>query len=413
MARLSPKYEGVGWACCVNSTLVGIIYIGLFGWIVAMMFCVVPLCGQSKLLTDSECSSYFFKNVLGGDISPLVLLFNLLAWVAVFVAIKGGVKALSSVARFSVILPVVILFVLALRGLAYKNSLIALSALFVPDLSALKNVQLWINAFSQVFFSLSILSGIMPAYGSYLNKNANVLRDCVCIGLADFFVSVLSSIVMFTTMYGCSLENTLFDSGIMCAFKIYPVALAKLFGEGNFLNYVFGVLFYLSLALMAFQSAISMFEAFFTPFSEKFKLKRKRCAVAFCVIGCLISGIYSTKYAVCALEVGDHFANYFNILLLGFCECLCLGLGARRVGLAREINRYTGRIKIPEKPFIFFVGKLAPAVSLFLLLQGMYTYIFVDGGLFGSYPIVSQIIFGWTLTAFVAVASVALWKRRA
>ena len=43
---------------------------------------------------------------------------------------------------------------------------------------------------------------IMFAYGSYLPKTSNIARDAVIIALSDLGVSLLSSIVMFTTMGG-------------------------------------------------------------------------------------------------------------------------------------------------------------------------------------------------------------------
>jgi NSS family neurotransmitter:Na+ symporter len=408
MLELTPKGEVVGWACCVNSTIVSLIYFGLLGWILYMLYSIVPLCKLSPFFSDGECSEYFFKNTFSSGISLPLMGLNLVIWVAVFLVLKGGIKSLSSVSRFTVVLPIVILFVMAVRGLLYENSIKALSALFIPDFSALSDVQLWINAFSQVFFSLSILSGVMPAYGSYLKKDENVLRDCVVIASADFFVSTLSSVVMFTTLYGCNIEGFISENGIMCAFKIYPVALSRMFGEGNFLNCVFGVLFYLSLALMAFQSAISMTEAFLTPFCEKFRLSRKGCAGVFCVIGCLICSIYSTKYAVSAVEIGDHFANYFNILLLGVLECICLARGERKIGLVREINRYTKKVRMRQKPFTFCVKFLAPAVCVLLFLCGGYNYIFELSGRFGGYGLGLQCVFGWSITAFVVLFSVAL-----
>ena len=93
---------------------------------------------------------------------------------------------------------------------------------------------LWIDAIGQVFYSLSIMMAIMFAYGSYLGESANVAKDCVIIALSDAAVSVLSGIVMFSTMGGVGMLDSITDSGIATAFIVYPQAIVNLTDIGWF-----------------------------------------------------------------------------------------------------------------------------------------------------------------------------------
>lgn len=401
MAVVSPRAEPVGWASCFNSLIVAVIYAGMLGWIAVMLIKIVPLCKAAPFMSRSDTGNYFFENVVNGDISPLLLSCIAAAWVVMYLCLKGGAKTLARTAKFTVIIPMVLLLFLAVRGIMYSNSGDALYALFVPDFAAFANIELWLNALGQVFFSLSILVGIMPAYGAYLPEGTNVFRDSLIIAAADFFVSALSSVVLFTTLYGCGMSGDISQSGIITAFVVYPVALSRVFGVGNALNGIVGVLFYLSLAMMATQSAVSMAEAALNPLSEKFGIEKKKLARIVCVVGAAVCTVFATPAAVAALDIADHFANYFNILILGIAECAVLGKGIKPLNLAGEINRYTGRVKMPAKFFLFTVKYLCPATLTFLFAGGIFRFIFYDGARYGGYPWWEQVVFGWSVSLIV------------
>ena len=407
MASLNRKGEWLGWASCFNSLGVAVLYAGMLGWIIAMLVKIVPLCKSATSMTRVETGSYFFEQVLSG-FSPLVLVCIIVAWVLMFLCLRNGADSLSRTAKFTVLIPMVLLTVMAIRGLIYSNSGKALYALFVPDFSALGNAELWLSAVGQVFFSLSVLVGIMPAYGAYLPEGESVMKDSLIIAFSDFFVSVLSSVVLFTTLYGCGLEGEFSSSGIVTAFMVYPVALTQLFGAGStVLNSIAGLLFYASLGMMALQSSASMVEAAANPLADKFSLKKKRIVVVIALIGAGICLVFATNAGPVVLDVADHFLNYFNILLLGAIECALLGINAKRINLVGEINRYSGKLRMPQKPFIFSLKYLSPAVLSVLFVWGVYHLLFIDKGIYGGYSLWAQIL-GWVLSFLVFVCGMIM-----
>lgn len=403
MACLNKRAEPSGWASCFNSLIVAFLYAAILGWTAVMLIKIIPLCGSAKHFTRAQTSAYFFEKVLGaGAASPLTLGCIAGAWAAMYLCLRGGARSLAATAKFTVIIPAVLLLLLAGRGLIYDNCGAALYALFVPDFSALGNAELWLNALGQVFFSLSVMVGIMPAYGAYLPEGTCVFRDSLIIAAADFFVSILSSVVLFTTLYGCGLQDGVSQSGIVTAFAVYPVAITLCFGAENVaLNCIVGVLFYSSLAMMALQSSVSMVEAVISPLSEKFRVNKKKLAAAVCVTGAVACAVFATPSAAMALDLCDHFANYFNILLLGVAESLVIGFGAKKAGLVAEINRYAGKLKMPEKPFVFSIKYLCPAAIGALFVWGVCHLAFAEGGLYGGYPLWAQIVFGWLISLLV------------
>lgn len=401
MRMLRRRAEPAGWAACFNSLVVSVIYAGLLGWILFMAVKIVPLSESAAHLSADETGGYFFGVLEENVLSPAVLGCILFGWAVMYFLLRGGAKRISGAARVTVIVPVAILSLLFVRGLGYGASGEALRALFVPDFSAFGDADMWINAFCQVFFSLSVLAGIMPAYGAYLPEGTSIFSDSLIIAAADFFVSALSSAVLFTTLYGCGLEDMISSSGMVTAFRVYPVALTRAFGTGSPLNAVTGVLFYLSLAMMAAQSAVSMAEAAVNPLSERLRTGRKRIAALFCLAGAAVTAVFASPLALTALETADRFANCFDILFLGVAECLALSFGAERVNLAGEINRYGGRLKMPRRTFYISL-KLSALVITALAVRALADYIAQLAH--GDLPLLWQALFGWSVTFSVFAA---------
>ncbi|MDE7400510.1 MAG: hypothetical protein K2N17_00505, partial [Clostridia bacterium] len=149
------------------------------------------------------------------------------------------------------------------------------------------------------------------------------------------------------------------------------------------------------------QSSVSMVEAAANPLSEKFRLNKKKLVGIMCAAGAAVCLVFATPVSSAVLDISDHFLNYFNILILGVAECALIGLSAKRYNLAGEINRYTGKIKMPAKPLYFSLKYLSPVALSCLFLWGMYHLIFIEGGIYGGYPVWAQAVFGWLLSLAV------------
>ena len=411
MEKLKRGGGKLGWSAGVNSVFTAIIYAGLAGWIITMVFEIVPLSLRSPSMGEWDTANYFFSEILNArpdfsvsSVTPFVLLAIFAAWALIFICLKGGAKGISKAAQFTVIIPVILFAAMAIRGLFYSNSGIALAKLFTPDFSCLLNPLMWLSALGQVFFSLSVAVGIMPAYGSYLPEGTNVFSCSLVIAAADFFVSLLSSVVLFTTLYGCGLSAFIGESGIVTAFKVYPVAITKLFGANTALNAAVGVLFYLSLTMMAVQAAVSMLEAFLNPFLEYTGKDRKRLAAAVCGLGAILGVFFATDGAVTAVNLADKFVNFYNVLILAIAECLVIGTSGQEGSLADEINKFTKKLKMPKKLFKISVRFASPAILISLTLcEAINIFLFGLGA-----PLWAQIAFGWSLSAAVILSGFAV-----
>ena len=90
----------------------------------------------------------------------------------------------------------------------------------------------------------------MFAYGSFLDRSANIAVDAIIIAFSDLLISVLSAVVLFTTMHGCGMSTgDMSSSGIAPAFIIYPTASLH-FTSNGVVTSIFCALFYMCLALL-------------------------------------------------------------------------------------------------------------------------------------------------------------------
>ena len=101
-----------------------------------------------------------------------------------------------------IFLPLLVVLFLALvvRALFLPGALEGLSAFFTPNWSSLAQPKVWLAAFAQIFFSLSVGFGIMLTYASYLQKKSNVTGTALVAGFANSSFEILAGIGVFSAL---------------------------------------------------------------------------------------------------------------------------------------------------------------------------------------------------------------------
>lgn len=421
MRGIGKKWEPVGWAATSNAFVIVCYYSVVFAWVILMFVNSWQFAGMTH---DNEAASGLFMKLTestgaieGNSIPGVVLLCLLVAWGLIFFCIRNGASSVGKVVKFTVFAPVVLLFIMAVKGCTMPGAMVGLKTLFIPDFTQLSDATLWVDAIGQVFYSLSIMMAIMFAYGSYVGDDANVAADAMIIAFSDMAISVLSGIVMFSTMGGTGMLDQITDSGIGTAFFVYPQAIVNLTNIGWF-NAIFGAVFYLMLITLAIDSAFSIVEGVSAAIADKFHLKPKTVTLAICVIAGLISIVFVTQAGLAWLDIVDNWANTINLIIIGILECIAIGWTFSLRKVVKEVNRNTKRFKVPYWWFAVSVKFIAPIVLTIMFVWNMITLFGKNGGSYGDYPIWAQIIGGWVVTilvfasGFIAKIFVARKKKR-
>lgn len=408
MRGIKKRFEPIGWAATSNAFVIVCYYSVVFAWVILMFFNSWQFAGMTG---NSEAASNLFFELTqttgvieGTSIPGELLLCLLIAWGLIFYCIRNGANSVGKVVKFTVFAPVVLLLIMALKGVTMDGAMQGVAMLFIPDFSALSDASLWVDAVGQVFYSLSIMMAIMFAYGSYLPDDANIPVDCMIIAFSDMAVSVLSGIVMFSTMGGTGMLDKITDSGISTAFMVYPQAIVNLTDIG-WVNAIFGAIFYLMLITLAIDSAFSIVEGISASISDKFHLRPKKVTIAICSICGVISILFVTQSGLAWLDIVDNWTNQINLIVIGVLECVAIGWCFNLRKVLSEVNRNTKEFKIPYWWFAASIKVIAPVLLTGLFVWNMYTLFVIKGGTYNpDYAIWAQIAAGWVVSVLVFVS---------
>ncbi len=407
---LNKKLEPVGWLPTTNAFFICAYYVVMFAWIILMcvsFFKFIPITGDSvaaasiwKDLIKTTGTTEGFSTIAWGVVLCLVI-----AWVLIYSCIKNGTKSIGKASKITVILPILCLFILAIRGVMLPNAVEGIKALFIPNLKELADPTLWVDAFGQMFYSLSIMMCIMFAYGSFMKEDQNIFADSIIIMVCDLAISVLASFVMFTTMAGTGMLGSITDQGLTTAFIVYPQAIVNLSNSGIF-NSIFAFVFYFCLASLAVNSAYSIVEGVATAVADKFKFNKKKTILWLCLILGVISLFFTTGAGLAFVDILDNWCNSYNLIIIGIIETLVIGWTVSTPKLCEEVNKNTKKAKLSVAYFNVIVKFVAPIVLTAFLAWNLYSLI-KSGGIYGadsSYSLLSNIIGGWLITLIVLVS---------
>ena len=414
MRALNKKAESIGWIAVSNGIGISIYYAAVFAWVILMFvisFKFMNMTGDTEAASNLWAETIKTTGTTSGftTISWPVLGSLIAAWVLCYVCIRNGTTTVGKVVKFTVSLPVICLLIMAVRGISMPGAMAGMAKLFIPDWTALSDSNLWVDAVGQVFYSLSTSMAIMFAYGSFLDKKSNIVVDTFIISFSDMFISVLAGIVMFTTMAGVGMLDNMSASGIATAFIIYPQAIVKISNSGVF-NMIFAFIFYFCLITLAIDSLFSIIEGISTAVSDKFKLNKKKTTLTICIIEGIISLIYVTGAGLAVLDIVDYFINSYTLIITGVLEMVAAGWLFKTTKILEELNRNTGKFKMPSWWFLPSIKFISPIVLLGLFAWNLYNLI-KGGGIYGAadgYSMTANVVFGWCISLLILISGLII-----
>lgn len=319
----------VGWTALVFSFFVIAYYMSVMGWSIDYFF------SSFDLLWADDASGYFFETVLNlpdgisgiSGFSLPVLVGFLISWILVYFSVWKGVESVSKVVVWTATLPIILLLVLIVRAVTLPGAGAGLELFFLPDWSALANPQLWLAAFSQVFFSLSLAFGIMIAYGSYNTDDSPVLQNTVWILVGNLVVSIMAGVAVFGTLghmasvQGIAISEVVVG-GPSLVFEVLPEAITLLPALAS----LFAVIFFATIAMLGIDSAFSILEGISAGFKDALSgVSIKKVALVLSGVA-LVAGLpFVTDGGLYLLDILDHFTINYGLVAIGALEAGLVG----------------------------------------------------------------------------------------
>jgi len=327
--KIGKKWEWAGWWTVLIPFAVAVYYIVIMAWCFSYMIYSLDLRWGSN-------AGMFFESFLGDTGSPLVfggislpvILGLIVIWFIVFLILYKGVKRIGKVVAYTVPIPTILLIILTIRGLTLPGAMEGISYYLTPNFSKLLDANVWLAAYAQVFFSLSLAQGIMITYASFLKKKSDLTNNAFIISLADAGTSFLAGFTVFSVVgylalnQGIGIETLGTQiAGPNLTFITYPTAISLLPFAATF----FGFIFFIALLTFGIDSAFSMIEPISSSLNEKWKISKAKATAIICILGFFLSLMFSGGNGLHLLEIVDHFIANFGLVMIGLVECLILG----------------------------------------------------------------------------------------
>lgn len=292
-AGASKHWRRIGSMAVLTGFLILSFYAVIAGWTLA--YAPAAFSGSFAGL-DGKSSGALFDALLA-DPWQLAGYGSLVLAVTLGIVALGVRDGLERALRF--MMPGLFLILLVMVGYAATTGYFmqAVEFLFAPDFSKLTG-QGVLMALGHAFFTLSLASGAMMAYGSYLPAGTSIVRTSLMVALADTAVALLAGLAIFPLVFANGLEP---GAGPGLIFVTLPIA----FGQMP-LGALVGGLFFVMLALAALTSTISLIEPAIAWLGERFGMGRVKAV--------LLSGA-----AVWLLSLGSvlSFNAWSEVTLLG------------------------------------------------------------------------------------------------
>ena len=189
---------------------------------------------------DRSAPRYLFSSITGSivrtedagaEFGALASNFGSIPWhtlglVIVLLCMSFGVaKGIEKINKFMMPAFFVLFLLLAVQVARLPGASAGYEYMFRPDWSAMLNPKTWVYAMGQAFFSLSLAGSGTVVYGSYLNKDVDILSSAKNVAIFDTLAAILAGIVIIPAVFAYNMAP---NSGPGLLFITIPTVIQNL-----------------------------------------------------------------------------------------------------------------------------------------------------------------------------------------
>ncbi|XP_044298756.1 sodium-dependent neutral amino acid transporter B(0)AT3-like [Varanus komodoensis] len=220
--QISPYLGGLGYACMVASFLVSVYYNMILAWVLwyfvnsfrdPLPWSICPEYNYNAELAEechkSTASTFFwYRHTLNisSDITQSgpflwwMVLCLAACWIILYMCTIRGIESSGRVIYLTGTFPYILLTVFLVYGLTLPGARAGLIYLFTPNVDVLKNPRTWLDAATQIFYSLSLALGGLIAYSSYNPQKNDCEKDALTIAIVNSLTSLYAAIPIFSIL---------------------------------------------------------------------------------------------------------------------------------------------------------------------------------------------------------------------
>ena len=286
--KLAPgtNWKWVGYLGVASAFVILSFYGVVGGWI--LKYIIDSFSGDFDALAGNpEAAGTMFNGFITSAWSPVIyqVLFMTLCIGVIVKGVKGGIEKWSKVLMPLI---VILLGMLAVRGMTLTGGMEGLSFLFNPRFEDLTASAI-VLALGHSFFTVSLGMGTMITYGSYLDKKQNLMTSALWVIFLDTAIAMLAGVAIFTTVFALG-ANPAEGPGLI--FVVLPTVFAQMAGGA-----IWGTMFFILLFMAALTSAISILEVVTAYFIDQKGWSRKKATIQF-------GAVITVVGAFCSFSLG-------------------------------------------------------------------------------------------------------------
>lgn len=352
-ASADKKGAPLGFMCSANAFIIMTYYCVLFSFVVAAATFSYKMFGAS----DTAAQTIFNEIIFPKNFSPVLLCFLIFSWGAVLFCF-GGADRLGKISTASVIFASLIILSLSLFSLFFSPD--AAFALFRFKVGVFTSPSFWLDSLSQVFFSLSLMVGILITYGACLDKKESIIKCSLAIAIFDLLISLAATLIF-------AFSGSVGEGGLLSSFSVYPKAFSAL---GVFSAPVC-FLFYLSVGFLCLDSVFSYLKSAVGFFVHMLGGKEVFWAAGLSAVSALLGSFLLFGNGLKFLGVLDQKITPFLILLTGLFQTALFSRPAVKASLIKELNLLK-KPKVFQNFFSLSISLFCPLVLLVLLFSQIF-----------------------------------------
>ncbi|CAH0390409.1 unnamed protein product [Bemisia tabaci] len=427
--RICPALKGVGYAICLMDVYMGMYYNTIIGWAVYYLFasftselpwtscnnswntefCTPVTSNNTNETSVSPAKEFFERSVLEvqrsdgmdrlGAIKSSLAVCVFAVFLLVYFSIWKGVRSAGKAVWVTALAPYVVLFILLARGVSLPGADEGIRYYLTPQWHKLSNSKVWIDAASQIFFSLGPGFGTLLALSSYNKFNNNCYRDAIITSSINCLTSFLAGFVIFSVLgYMAHVQRkSVAEVGLEgpgLVFIVYPEAIAMMTG-----SVFWSIIFFLMLITLGLDSTFGGLEAMITALCDEYPRLLGRHREIF--VALLLCAVYVCALPTCTYG-GVHLVNLLNVFGPGLAILFIVFVESAGVCWIYGVDRFSNDIKcmLGFRPGLFWRicwSYISPCFLLTIFICSLLSY---EDMISGEYVYPNWSIgLGWALTA--------------
>lgn len=372
--KIKTKFRVIAWFTVLIVFLIMSYYVCVVGW--DLIYLILSFFKG----WGADPNTYFVASVLQDNPTPGGLLYVvpgvfiscLAVWFVIwFISHRGINDGVSKFSNVAVPLLFVLVIIIVAFSLTLPGASVGYTKMFTPDWSALANPNIWLAAFGQIIFSLSIGMAIAITYSSYLGEKTNLTKNAGIVVASNSGFEVFNAIGVFSILgfmavtTGVGFDN-LITEGTGLAFVAFP----QVFNVMGDAAYLIGPLFFFCILIAGLTSAIALVESIISSLITEFGLTRKRAVTIICILGFIVTALFTTGAGSTVLGVFDKILNNFALILAIIFECIIFAWFYKIDDLIEVLNAHTS-VKIVGSWWKYVIKFILPIVLLVLWVTSL------------------------------------------